>query len=292
MTPDAAATVQSNAHWTAAEALVSAGDRDRFLAALFAPEATRKRLLALYAFNLEIARVREIVSDPMPGEVRFQWWRDVLLGTARGEAQANPIARALLETIAACRLPVKALTDLIEARIFDLYDDPMPTLNDLEGYCGETSSALIQLGTIALSGGDDPQCYDAAGHAGVAYALTGLLRALPFHASRGQCYVPLDVLARHGARRDDLLAGEATPALRAALGELRARARHHLAQTRRLIGTVPKNAAPAFLPVALVEPYLNLMDRPDYAPFRRVVELPQWRRQWVLWRQARRAGRG
>jgi phytoene synthase len=275
----------------AVEDLVARGDRDRWLAALFAPEAARPQLHALYAFNLEVARIRELVSDPLPGEVRLQWWRDVLEGKGRGDVAAHPVARAILAAVAACKLPVKALTDLIEARTFDLYDDPMPTLNDLEGYCGETSSALIQLAAICLAGGDDPGAYEAAGHAGVAYALTGLLRALPLHARRGQCYLPLDAMARHGASRDDLVAGRATPGLLATLAEMRARARHHLAETRRLIGSVPPVAAPAFLPVALVEPYLDVMERRDYAPFERLVELPQWRRQWVLWRLARRAGR-
>jgi phytoene synthase len=279
----------SNAHYEAAEALVRAEDKDRFLANLFAPETARKHLSALHAFSTEVARVREIVSDPLPGEIRLQWWRDALEGKARGAAEAHPIAKALLETVTVCRLPVAALTGLIEARGFDLYDDPMPTLNDLEGYCGETSAALIQLGAIALMNGGDPGAADAAGHAGVAYALTGILRAFPWHAGRGQCFLPLDVLAKHGASREQVVSGEATPALLAVLAEMRARARHHLGETRRLIGTVRPEAMPAYLPVALVEPYLGRMERADYHPFRTRVELPQWRRQWVLWRQARRA---
>jgi phytoene synthase len=272
------------------EEIVRNGDRDRWLASLFAPAASRPYLHALYAFNFEIARVREAVSDALPGEVRYQWWRDLLNGEARGDAASNPVARALLATVERHRLPTKALIDLIEARTFDLYDDAMPTLNDLEGYCGETSSALIQMAAIVCGGGEDPRCYDASGHAGVAYALTGLLRALPFHARRGQCYLPLDMMARHGATRDDVEGGRSTPQLLAVLAEIRARARFHLSATRALMPTVPASAAPAFLPVALVEFYLARMERQDYAPFDHVVEVPQWRRQWVLWRQARRAG--
>lgn len=279
----------SNAHYEAAEELVRAFDKDRFLANLFAPEAVRKHLFALHAFSTEIARVRELVSDPLPGEMRLQWWRDTLEGKARGAAEGHPIAKALLETVTVCRLPVAALTGMIEARGFDLYDDPMPTMNDLEGYCGETSSALVQLGAIALMNGADPGAPDAAGHAGVAYALTGLLRAFPYHASRGQCFLPLDLLARHGATRDEVVAGDASAGVLAVLSALRARARHHLGETRRLIANVPSAAAPAFLPVALVEPYLDAMERRDYHPFRTRLQLPQWRRQWVLWRQARRA---
>src|SRR5471032_2107824 len=64
--------------FTHCEQLVRTGDKDRFLATLFAPEKYRRALFALYAFNLEVARVREIAREPMPGEVRLQWWADVL----------------------------------------------------------------------------------------------------------------------------------------------------------------------------------------------------------------------
>lgn len=291
MSAPVADTTPDDGPWRAAEAVVRDYDPDRFLAARFVPDPPRRYLDALHAFSIEIARVRETVSDPMPGEIRLQWWRDALTGAGRGDVARHPVARATIDTVTRHRLPVAALVNLIEARVFDLYDDPMPTLNDLEGYCGETASALIQLGAIVLMGGEDPGAAEVAGHAGVAYGLTGLLRALPVHARRGQVYLPLDVLARHGVRRDDVVAGSATPQLLAALTELRARARHHLDRTRALIGTVPKPARPAFLPVALVEPHLRLMDRPDYAPFRRIVELPAWRRSILLWQAARRSRR-
>ncbi len=266
-----------------------ARDRDRWLAAVLSPARHRDALVALYAFNLEIARVRDVVSDPLPGEMRFQWWRDLLAGEARGEVQAHPVAAALLQAISRYNLPREAMATLIEARTFELYDDPMPTLNDLEGYCGETSSLLIRLATFVLADGVDPGGADAVGHAGVAYALTGLLRALPFHASRGQVFLPQDRMAAHGVTRDAILNGEDGLGLRALLAELRGRARHHLAETRRLINGIGPLIAPALLPVALVEPYLRQMEARDYGPFRTPVAVPDWRAIWILWRAARRA---
>jgi 15-cis-phytoene synthase len=271
-------------------ALVRDGDRDRYLATLLAPSRYHDALFALYAFNLEIARVRDLVSDPLPGEVRYQWWRDALAGEARGDVQSHPVAAAVLATIARYRLPRKAFTDLIEARVFDLYDDPMPSLNDLEGYCGETSSALIRLAGLVLQNGADPGGSEAAGHGGVAYALTGLLRAFPWHVARGQLYVPLEILRAHGVDRAQIMARRDSAGLRAALAQTRSIARQHLDATRRTIGAVARPAAAALLPVALVEPYLDLMDRADYDPFTGVTDLPQWRRQWRLWRAARKAG--
>jgi phytoene synthase len=263
------------------------GDRDRWLACLFAPQTLRHHLHAIYAFNLDVARIREIVSDPMPGEIRYQWWRDALEGEGRGDIAAHPIAAALIDTVARCRLPRVALTNLVDARTFDLYDDPMPGMRQLEGYCGETSSALIRLSALVLGGGRDPGGADAAGHGGVAFAIAGLLRAIPWHAARGQCYVPLEVLTRHGVTRADAISGKSTPGLLAALSELRAVARQRLVAAKADIKSVTSAASSAFLPVALVEPYLRRMEARSYDPFQTHIDLPQWRRQWILWRAAR-----
>ena len=141
-------------------------DRDRYLACLLAPEEKRGALAALYAFYAEIARVRDVVREALPGEIRLQWWRDLLEGKPDGEAAANPLAAGLLACIAEHRLPIAVLTDMIEARIFDLYNDPMESRPALEGYAGETASALIQLASLVLDPQKAPQSAVAAGHAG------------------------------------------------------------------------------------------------------------------------------
>jgi phytoene synthase len=264
---------------------VRAVDRDRYVADLFAPEPFRRHLFALHAFNAEVARVREAVSDPRLGEIRLQWWRDAVTS---GAAAGHPVATALNQTIAEFSLPVDALVRLIDARVFDLYDDPMPTLNDLEGYAGETSSSLIQLAAIVLAGGRDPGTAEAAGHAGVAYALTGIMRALPIHARRGQLYLPQAMLVSRGVDTSVVFSGKKTPELLAVLADLRVIALEHVAEAKRGIVHLgaPMNAA--FLPLTLVQPYLESMDRAGYDPFSGAVELPPWRRQWLLWRAARR----
>jgi phytoene synthase len=266
------------------EGLVRDGDPDRYWASLFAPADKRPHLHALYAFSFEIARVRDSVREAMVGEIRLQWWRDALQGEARGDVRANPVAAALDDTIVRFRLPRQALVDLVDARVFDLYEDLMPSLNDLEGYCGETSSSLVRLAGIVLADGRDPGAADAAGHAGVAYAITGLLRAFPWHARKGQVYIPQDVLARHGVVREDIVRGRGGPGLVAALADMRAVARHHLGRARALKSTVPPGIRPAFQPLALVEPYLKAMERRDYDPFASVVDIAQWRRLAALWR--------
>jgi phytoene synthase len=272
------------------DAAVREADKDRWLASLFAPAALRPDLLALYAFNLEVASVRERVSDPLPGEVRLQWWRDALTGEARGDVTAHPVAAAILDVIGRRNLAIKPLVDLIDARVFDLYDDLMPTVNDLEGYCGETSSALMQVAALILAAGEDPGTADLAGHAGIAYAVTGLLRAFALHASRGQVFMPAEVLTAHGVTREEIVAGRASARLSAALGQMRALARAHLGRAEALIGEADVRTAAAILPLAVVRGLLDRMDRLVAEPFATTVELAQWRRQWALWRMARRFG--
>jgi phytoene synthase len=268
------------------EELVRAGDKDRFLATLFAPQKYRRALYALYAFNIEIKTVRERAHQPMPGEIRLQWWRDVLAGAGRGEIDAHPVAAALRDVVVRYGLPPRMLADLIDERTFDLYDEPMASVSYLERYAGRTSSALIELAARILHDGRDPDAAAIAGHAGIAYAIAGLLRALPIHSARGQLYLPADLMQRFGAQSADVFAGNATTELRAVLAELRLRARQHLGAARSLLDAVPTHLAPALLPVALVRPALDRMERRGYRPFS-PRDIPQWRRQWTLWRAAR-----
>ncbi|HEV2571760.1 MAG TPA: phytoene/squalene synthase family protein [Beijerinckiaceae bacterium] len=268
--------------YAACEQALRTGDRDRWLASLFVPAQHRPHVHALYAFSHEVARAREAVSDPRLGEIRLQWWREVVEGGRDTEAQANPLSQALLDTIVKFNLPRSALVNLIEARRFDLYDDPMPSLNDLEGYCGETCSALFRLCAIICAGGRDPGGGEVAGHAGCAYAMAGLLRALPWQAARGQCYLPSDVLSRHGALVEAATAGLDSPALREALADLRERIRFHLKAARSGLAQIPEEVRPVFAPLAFVEPWLKAMEKRGYEPFRTLIDPPQWRLQWAL----------
>jgi len=264
--------------------LVRRADRDRYLAALLAPAPEREGLLALYAFNVEIARVREVVRQSLAGEIRLQWWADVLNGERREEASANPVASALIEAIERHGLAAGTLDELIEARRFDLYDEPMATLGDVETYAARTASALIALSARILGCDADA----VAGPAGIALGIAGLLQAFPRHATRHQLYVPAELLQRHGAHQHDIFAERSSPGLDAALNDLRNVAREHLAAAREDLRALPPRALPAFLPVALVRPMLDRLGRSDaFAP----AELSPLRRQWLIWRASRNPAR-
>jgi phytoene synthase len=265
------------------EAVVRAADKERFLAALFAPAERRRHLFALYAFNGEIARVRELAREALPGEIRLQWWRDVLDGEARGEVSANPIAAALLDTVRACGLPLDPLVRLIDAHAFDLYDDAMATLADLDAYGRDTDGALMSLAARVLAG---DEATAAAESAGIASAVTNHLRSFAADVARRQIFMPLEILDRHGVIRAAIEARQNSPQLRAALADMRAHAQGAFAAFRRATAEAPERCAPAFLAAAVVPAWLKRLERAT-DPFG-AVELPQWRRQWIIWRAARR----
>src|ERR1700738_4547487 len=173
--------------------LVRTHDSGRYAATLFVPADQRRALLAIYAFNVEISRVREQVSQPLPGEMRLQWWTDMLAGAGHGGVEGNPVAAELKLAIQNWPLPIERLSRLIDEHQFDLYNDPMPTMAALEGYINDTSSALFSLGA-GIAGRQSDDIEHLARHAGLAQGIARVMTKLPLDASRRQLFVPLQLL--------------------------------------------------------------------------------------------------
>jgi 15-cis-phytoene synthase len=267
--------------------MVRSHDFARYASTLFVPAAQRRRLLALYAFNVEISRVREQVSQPLPGEMRLQWWTDMLAGTGHGGIEGNPVAAELLLAIRNGRLPVERLSRLIDEHQFDLYNDPMPTMAALEGYTNDTSSALFSLGS-AIAGHQSDEIEHLARHAGLAQGFARVIAALPLDASRRQLFVPLQLLERHGSGIEEVFAGKQTPKLRAALDQLIGEAQGHLRTAFGLLAQAPPQVRPVFLPLSLVARDLKRMSRADNDPFA-PPETSRLRTLWTLWRASKSA---
>ncbi|WP_291861808.1 phytoene/squalene synthase family protein [Bradyrhizobium sp.] len=265
--------------------LVRRHDFARYAATLFMPSDQRRALLAIYAFNVEISRVREQVSQPLPGEVRMQWWTDMLAGAGHGGVEGNPVAAELLLAIRGCQLPVERLSRLIDEHQFDLYNDPMPTMAALEGYITDTACALFSLGA-GICGRQSDEIEHLVRHAGLAQGIAQVVAALPFDAARRQLFVPLQLLERHGSGMEEVFAGKETPKVRAALDQLTAEACGHLKTAFKLLAGVPPEARPVFLPLALVRRDLQRMSRADNDPFVPHVT-SRLRILWTLWRASR-----
>jgi phytoene synthase len=265
--------------------LVRSHDFARYASTLFLPADQRRALLAVYAFNVEVSRVRELVSQPLPGEMRLQWWTDMLVGDGHGGVEGNPVAAELKLAIRTMRLPAERLSRLIEEHQFDLYNDPMPTKAALEGYVDDTVSALFSLGA-AIAGWQSPEIEHLARHAGLAQGIAQTLAALPMDASRRQLFLPLQVLEGHGTGMEEVFAGRQTPKLRAVLDQMIAEAREHLKTALALLGSAPPEVRPVFLPLAPVARDLERMSRADTDPFTPYVA-SRLRTLWTLWRASR-----
>ena len=265
--------------------LVRTHDFARYAATLFVPTEQRRALLALYAFNAEISRVREHVTQPLPGEVRMQWWTDMLAGAGHGGVEGNPVAAELLLTIRNFRLPVEPLTRLIQEHQFDLYNDPMPSMAALEGYINDTAAALFML-AAAIAARPSAGIEHLARHAGLAQGLTQVVANLPLDASRRQLFVPQQVLQRHDSGIEEVFAGKQTPTVRAALDQLIGEAQRHLKTAFALLAEVQPEARPIFLPLALVRRDLVRMSRADTDPFAPRVT-SRFSNLWTLWRASR-----
>jgi phytoene synthase len=266
-------------------ALVREGDHDRYLAALFAPEKARRALFALYAFNMEMSRVRTLAREPMPGEIRLQWWREAISGQRASEAAANPIAAALLATVSDYGLAGDKLAALVEARRFDLYNEPMKSFADLQIYASKTARTIFESAAQILTGHSSSVVANLALEAGQAQTFAGILAGLPQHAARHQLFIPLETLRHYGVEPADIFAMRATRELRAALAEFRLRARLNLAQVGSTGPELSRDAQPAFLSLAPLWRWLHDMEKPGYDPFK-PPKMASWRRQWRIWRAA------
>ena len=268
-----------------AVAAFRSADPDRYLATLYAPVGKRGALQALFAFNAEIAGIRDRISQPLPGEIRLQWWRDLIEAKDPESASGHPVASALMAAIRENGLPRSAFANYLDARIFDLYDDPMPTRQDLEGYCGETAAAVIQIAAMILDADAAPRHAELAGRAGCALAIAGLIRLLPLHRARGQCYVPKDILSAVGSSPEALIAGAGKAEMRA-VSAMNALAREHLSAFEAGAPALPASLRPAFLPLALTGAYLKQVEGREETALQEVLDVAAWRRHWMIFRRA------
>jgi phytoene synthase len=257
-------------------------DRDRFQTALFAPARSRESLFALYAFNYEIARVRETVSEPVLGQIRLQWWRESIAAAFDGgSVRHHIVVEALTVAIRAHALTRAHFERLIDAREGDLHEAPVATFAALKDYAEGTSARLIYLALESLDV-CDPKAERAGFHIGVAYALAGLLRAMPFHARAGRLVIPADIAAQTGLDPADYCALRSTRALRSATAEIAAAADRHLVAARAHRRSITRRALPALLPAIVAGRSLTRLKRVGYDPFNPTLAAPDPTQSWRL----------
>jgi phytoene synthase len=258
-------------------------DHDRFQMTLFAPQHAHAALFALYEFNFEIARIREVTREPLLGRMRLQWWRDALSEIyAGGVPRRHAVVQPLTEAIRDHGLSRDYFDALLDARELDIEDEPPASLTALRTYAEASSGNLVLL-ALEILGIRDPQAIEAGRAVGTAYALTGLLAALPFHARMRRVYLPQESIARHQIDlQRSLFELKPSPALAAAVKEVSALAKEALEQGRSLRQHVVRKARPALLPAILAERRLKLLAHLDYDAFDPRWAIPDPRQSWRL----------
>jgi phytoene synthase len=239
-------------------------DRERWLTTWFAPAAARPGLLALYAFNVEVARIRELVREPAAGFVRLQWWREAIEGIATARTRDHPVVAALAAAQARHGVPPGDFEAILTARESDLSDQPPADFAALQAYAAGTSGALTRLALGILGA---PAATDVGTQIGIAWAITGLLRAVPVHAAQRRLFLPRDLLGQHAVDPETLFAGRPEGGLARVAEILVRRAAEYLAVARSGRTAVSRAAVPALLPATIADVHLRRIERARFALF-------------------------
>ncbi len=276
----------------AAANLVRLRDRDRYWSVLFAPASRRAALLALYAFNAELAHIAGAGREPMVAQIRLQWWRDAVDLATPGNKTGNPVADALSAAIADSHLPKDRLIGLVDARIPEIFGDAPTGISALKSSLEATDGTVFALAASILGeesgAGQKEAAQKAAMHAGLAYGLTQTLRTVPVQLTRHKLLLPPSYFESRGVDMEALYQGKANASFGAALADLRGASNRALNQFQTLAHEIDPVVWPAFLPLTLVKPYLKAMAAPSFDPLQSVVALNPARRFWRIWRAARR----
>ena len=267
---------------------IKKNDYDRYLTCLFAPEKSRENLFSLYAFNQEIAKTAEVVSEPLTGMIRLQWWRESIDGLYEGKPRKHAVIEALAKAIHDHSLGREKFDKLIDAREFDLEDENPTNLISLEDYVEKTSSTLIEIAVEITSSSENETIKQASKSMGLAWGMLGIIRAIPFHAAKNRIYLPQDLLSKYGVMKSELLELKSTSGLREVTRILTDRLCEHLQHARSYHGKLSKEAKSPLLIGTLADQYIKRLKNNDYDPFDPWLQGMQssvsWRLMWANFR--------
>ena len=241
-------------------------DRDRFLCALFARPERRDDLFTLYAFNQEVSKTREMVSEVMLGHIRVQWWHDALTDLGEGTVRKHEVIEPLAELVKSGDLMVEELDKLVSAREFDLEDRQPDNQAELDTYIDQTSGHLAVL-AARLLGAEGEYAEHAARLAGNAYGLVGILRAIVFHGRAKRLYLPKIQMEHCNVSQSDIFEFRKKDEVKTLIHGLADLARQRIKDARSVRKALPKKAHAVGLQVVLADGYLRKLKKAGYDPF-------------------------
>ncbi|EIW80953.1 hypothetical protein CONPUDRAFT_123770 [Coniophora puteana RWD-64-598 SS2] len=270
------------------EEYVQKHDYEGYLTSKFYPRHRQSGYYALRAFYIELASVQESVSNAVLGQMRMQFWRDAVKDSANGKPPRHPVALALHDNITSLKSAPYHLKRIIDARDNELQNPTHLTMDSLTSHAESTASTLLYLllSQFSLTSHD---LSHAASHVGIASSLATLLRALPFHISKGQMVIPAEITAKHGVSQEEVFrTRKSSPKLEDAVFEFATIANDHLLTAREMFketgGKVPAEAMPIFLTAVPAASYLKRLEVANFDAFHPSLKVRDWKLPWHVWR--------
>ncbi|KAG2748937.1 hypothetical protein P692DRAFT_20549136 [Suillus brevipes Sb2] len=268
--------------------LVRKHDYEGYLTSQLYPKRFQGGYFALRAFYIELATVREAVSQTTLGQARLMFWRDAMKDIYNDKPPRHPIALAIHEATRDTHLPLYHFNRIVEAREQELHNQIHLTLESMTSHAESTSSTFLYL-LLAMLNLPSSTLAHAASHIGVAQSLTTLLRALPFHASKGVMVIPAEITAKHNVNQQEIFSkGESSHGLEDAVFELATVANDHLLTARDMFkesgGRVPPDAMPVFSAAIPVVSILSRLEAVNFNVFNPSLQIRDWRLAWQVWR--------
>lgn len=262
--------------------IVRSQDPDRYLCSLFTDPARREGLFALYAFNQEVAKIPEVVSEPMLGHIRLQWWRESIDGILAGTPREHEVVLGLAEAFQAHGLARDGFDTLLEAREADLEDAAPADMAAMIDHAQGTAGALNRL-ALDILGIQDPETVKSANDVAIGWALTGMLRSLPYFARRKRLVLPSDLFAENGGVLGDYHELRDRPAPRQTVRRVATVARDYMRKARGRPGVRKNIARPVLLPARIADLYLNRLERAGWNAFDPAINAEMPMKAWALW---------
>nr|XP_003219546.1 PREDICTED: NADH dehydrogenase (ubiquinone) complex I, assembly factor 6 [Anolis carolinensis] len=246
--------------------LVRKRDYEGFLGSLLLPAESQLSAFALRAFNVELAQIKDSITQKTIGLMRIQFWRKTVEDIYHDNPPQQPVAIELWKAVKRQNLTKRWLMKIIDEREKNLDDRGYRDISELEAYAENTQSALLYL-ILETLGVKDIHADHAASHIGKAQGIVTCLRATPYHASRGKIFLPMDICMLHGVSQEDFIRRNREKKVQDVVYDIASQAHVHLEHARSFRKNVPAKAFPAFLCTVAIEDYLSQIQKVDFNVF-------------------------
>ncbi|PRP77158.1 hypothetical protein PROFUN_15039 [Planoprotostelium fungivorum] len=249
-------------------------DYDSFICGSLLPPKSRDAYFVLKAWNIEVATIQDVTSDPRAALGRLKFWRETVKACFEGKPPSGlPLATLLAGAIEEFNLSPIHFKRILDRREKDIRNQSIGTIEDMEAFGEETASSLLYL-TLQLNGINHIPTDHAASHVGKALGITTLLRSTAYHAQKRKNYLPVSIMAKHGLSEESLFRGQAADpnsapgkALHEVAFESASSAKVHLDKAREMSKDLSKDAKRVLLPAALAEDFLTTLQKKDFNLF-------------------------